>query len=298
MGGTVTVASRPGATTFTLELPAERRTCGRRLAARLIRAARFHVETALRRGAGRAERRPATVAPVRPRVFAIAVVAAILGAGAALALGSLTGLTDGGTTTVVVRAHPHGRRRAGRGRAGARQRLRPGGDLRPAGTRCRHALRRSRRRRAVAGLGLRGRRQGNDPHERPRRHERRRCGRRYRARRRASSTSSSGTAIACRPGSSAGTCSATSRSSGSTPAPTRSRRCRSETPSAWSSAHRWRRSAAPSTSRARSRSASSRRPIARSTRSRPATASRTRSRSTRRSTGATRAARSSTRGGA
>ena len=39
---------------------------------------------------------------MRPQVFAIAVVAAILGAAAALALGSLTGLTDGGTTTTVV----------------------------------------------------------------------------------------------------------------------------------------------------------------------------------------------------
>lgn len=39
---------------------------------------------------------------MRPRIFAIAVIAAILGAAAALALGVLTGLTDGGTTTVVV----------------------------------------------------------------------------------------------------------------------------------------------------------------------------------------------------
>lgn len=39
---------------------------------------------------------------MRPQIFAIAAIAAILGAAGALALGSLTGLTDGGTTTVVV----------------------------------------------------------------------------------------------------------------------------------------------------------------------------------------------------
>jgi S1-C subfamily serine protease len=39
---------------------------------------------------------------VRPQVFAVAVIAAILGAAGALALGGLTGLTDGDTTTVVV----------------------------------------------------------------------------------------------------------------------------------------------------------------------------------------------------
>ena len=39
---------------------------------------------------------------VRAPVFAIAVVAAVLGAGVALALGSLTGLTRGGASTVVV----------------------------------------------------------------------------------------------------------------------------------------------------------------------------------------------------
>jgi S1-C subfamily serine protease len=42
------------------------------------------------------------VTAVRAPVFAIAAVAAVLGAGLALALGSLTGLTDGGTSTVVV----------------------------------------------------------------------------------------------------------------------------------------------------------------------------------------------------
>ena len=39
---------------------------------------------------------------VRPQVFAIAVVAAVLGAGVALAVGGLTGLTDGASTTVLV----------------------------------------------------------------------------------------------------------------------------------------------------------------------------------------------------
>ena len=39
---------------------------------------------------------------VHPRVFAVAVVAAVLGAAAALALGTVTGLTDGDATTVVV----------------------------------------------------------------------------------------------------------------------------------------------------------------------------------------------------
>jgi 2-alkenal reductase len=39
---------------------------------------------------------------VRPQVFAIAAIAAVLGAGAAVALGHVTGLADGGTTTVVV----------------------------------------------------------------------------------------------------------------------------------------------------------------------------------------------------
>ncbi len=39
---------------------------------------------------------------MRPQVFAIAVVAAVLGAGGALAVGALTGLTDGASTTVIV----------------------------------------------------------------------------------------------------------------------------------------------------------------------------------------------------
>jgi len=39
---------------------------------------------------------------MRASSFLIALVAAILGAGAAIALASVTGLTDGGTTTVVV----------------------------------------------------------------------------------------------------------------------------------------------------------------------------------------------------
>ena len=41
---------------------------------------------------------------VRAPVFAVAAVAAILGAGVALALGSLIGATDGSTTTVVVQS--------------------------------------------------------------------------------------------------------------------------------------------------------------------------------------------------
>ena len=40
---------------------------------------------------------------VRPQAFAIALVAAVLGAGAALALGDLTGLTEGQSTTVLIR---------------------------------------------------------------------------------------------------------------------------------------------------------------------------------------------------
>ena len=43
---------------------------------------------------------------MRASVFAIAAVAAILGAGLALALGSVTGLTDGGSRTVVVERTP------------------------------------------------------------------------------------------------------------------------------------------------------------------------------------------------
>jgi len=39
---------------------------------------------------------------VRPSSFLVALVAAILGAGAAIAIASVTGLTDGGSTTVVV----------------------------------------------------------------------------------------------------------------------------------------------------------------------------------------------------
>ncbi len=39
---------------------------------------------------------------VQPRTFAIAVVAAVLGAAGALAVGTLTGLTDGQTSTVIV----------------------------------------------------------------------------------------------------------------------------------------------------------------------------------------------------
>ena len=65
------------------------------------------------------------------RPLSIAFVAGILGAGAAIALGSLTGLTDGGSTTVVVEPGDHGhRRRRGRTGPAARQPLRPGRDLR------------------------------------------------------------------------------------------------------------------------------------------------------------------------
>ena len=39
---------------------------------------------------------------MRPQVFAIAAIAAVLGAGGAIALGHATGLIDAGTTTVVV----------------------------------------------------------------------------------------------------------------------------------------------------------------------------------------------------
>jgi S1-C subfamily serine protease len=46
------------------------------------------------------------VALVQPRVFAVAVVAAVLGAASVLALGSVTGLTDGTSTTVVVERAP------------------------------------------------------------------------------------------------------------------------------------------------------------------------------------------------
>jgi S1-C subfamily serine protease len=42
------------------------------------------------------------VPPVQPRVFAIAVVAAVLGAAGALALGNLMGVTEGTSTTVIV----------------------------------------------------------------------------------------------------------------------------------------------------------------------------------------------------
>jgi len=62
---------------------------------------RFHVETGARRGAGETDGRGYSGA-VRPQVFVIAVIAAVLGAAGALALGGLTGLTEGGTTTVVV----------------------------------------------------------------------------------------------------------------------------------------------------------------------------------------------------
>jgi len=59
------------------------------------------VETVAARPAGESVARGYS-GSVRPQVFAIAVIAAILGAAGALALGSLTGLTDGDTTTVVV----------------------------------------------------------------------------------------------------------------------------------------------------------------------------------------------------
>ncbi len=43
---------------------------------------------------------------MQPRVFAVAVVAAVLGAALALAVGSVTGLTEGTSTSVVVRTVP------------------------------------------------------------------------------------------------------------------------------------------------------------------------------------------------
>ncbi len=184
-------------------------------------------------------------------------------------------------------------RRAARGDgATARQRLRPGGDLRRARVGRRHALRRPRRERAVAGIGLRRRRRRHDPHERARRHERgvveRREGRTAPLRRVPRPRPGRGDDRRLGP---------LQRRRGR---PRRSRRppssspCPSATrPRSWS-ASPWRRSAARSTSRARCRSASSRRPAARSTRSRRAIASRTRSRSMRPSTAATRAGRCST----
>jgi 2-alkenal reductase len=66
---------------------------------------RFHVETQ----PVRAGCRGYSDSAVRPQVFAIAAIAAILGAGGAIALGHVTGLTGGGTTTVVVQPAALGR---------------------------------------------------------------------------------------------------------------------------------------------------------------------------------------------
>ena len=109
MGGTVTVASRPGSTVFTLELPAEAPLCAPRRTDGLRRAD----TSPFPRGNGVRSFAPPPVGTAQPRgysdsvrapVFAVAAVAAILGAGLALALGSLVGASDGSTTTVVVQS--------------------------------------------------------------------------------------------------------------------------------------------------------------------------------------------------
>ena len=107
--------------------------------------------------------------------------------------------------------------RARRRRTGPSGALRPARDLRRA---ARPASSRSTRARPdgdLAGLGVRRRREGVDPHERARDHERRRvAGRPSRARARVYVEFTDGERV--RPRSSAGTCSATSACSGSTPA--------------------------------------------------------------------------------
>ena len=103
MGGTVTVARRPGWTVFTLELPAEGAAPARRRTAEGldVRHAAFPRGNVAR---PRVAELHGYSDSVRAPVFAIAAVAAILGAGLALALGSLIGATDGDTTTVVVQS--------------------------------------------------------------------------------------------------------------------------------------------------------------------------------------------------
>ena len=263
MGGTVSVASRPGATAFTLELPAEpaeprEPAPPARLSCRCVSTWKRTAVAVTRRARATVARAPrSSPSPSSPRFSARPC---------ALALGSADGPDR--------RRHDDRRRRAHGRRGPTRRRLRcprsatastrprstPG--ARPASSRSTPTSAPTGSRRAPASSSTAGARSSRTPTSSrtsppsaaaastaPRR-----------------STSSSRTATACPPRSSAGTCSATSPSCGSTPPTTHSRRCRSARPPRSSSGRRWRRSAAPSASRARSRSASSRRPTARSTR--------------------------------
>ena len=290
MGGTVTVASRPGATAFTLELPAEARRGAR---GRRAEPARFTWKPPSRNGA-RAATGAATVMRRATPASSHRARRRFTRRGAAVALGSVTGLTDGGSTTVVVEPDAAGTAPTGRTGPAARQPFDPAAIY-------------ARRAPGVvtlyADLGSEGQAQGSGfvvdgkgtiltnahvvtnvaeaagppVHGAAKLYVEFRDGDRVPARIVGWDLFSD---VARRAG---------------RPAPTTpSSPFRSAAPRPSSSASRSPRSGARSTSRARSRSASSPQRTGRLTRSPPATASRMRSRPIRRSTAATRAARSST----
>ena len=229
---------------------------------------RFHVKTA-RAPTGRDG--SATVRRgARPAVIALAAVAAVIGAGVALASAAGSARTEAVDDPVVVAEH-------------ADEADAPAAASRPLGNRFDPAAIYARRAPgvvtlyadlgadgAVAGLGIRRRRDGHDPDERARDHERA-------DQRRRSVKGAEKLYVEFRDGdrvpativgwdlfNDVGAVRVDPADHAVSP-------CRSATRRRSSSANRWRRSAARSGSRTRSRSASSRRPAGRSTRSPRAT---------------------------
>ena len=193
MNGAVTVSSRPGATTFMLDLPAESAR-GAPVRRRRRLTPPTHVSTWKRmhrpyppvsmwkysaaRPAGWTA--PATVIACARASSSSPPPQAFSAPPALLPWPSWPGCRTAARPPSSSSARSAAARGLDRRPAGG-ERLRPSSDLRPPRLRGRDALRRPRCRRSDPGVRLRRRRQRHDPDERPRRHQRCRRGRRRRA---------------------------------------------------------------------------------------------------------------------
>ena len=154
MHGEIELASEPGRTVFTFWLPAA--------SAHLLSGDRVSCQD--RQRSGRSPSAGYSWSVRRgPTIAVVALAAAVLGGVVALLGATVTGLTDGKTTTVYVptiaRELGAGQQRADRARdAAGRQRLQPVAHLHGALAGRRHGLRVLRQGRRAGGAGLRLRR--------------------------------------------------------------------------------------------------------------------------------------------